>query len=348
MTDRRAILKAFNLRKEYRAGSGFSRRNNLSRAVVNNVSLDIMAGECLALVGESGSGKTTFCRCLIRLIEADGGNVFYDGKDILQLTEKQFQPFRRTFQMIFQESAQALNPRQSVGSCLAEPLRVHGTCSPKGSLNRVDELLDMVGLDTDLQHRFPHQLSGGQRQRVAIARALTVRPAFLVADEPTSSLDASLKRKIIDLLQQLQRQMGLTLLLISHDIAMVSCASDRIAVMYNGELVELAPTKSLLMEPAHPYARLLLDAARSRIDLTWLPKDVQTSKGPRSPEGQGCSFSDRCPMALAICHREKPSLNNIAEGHQAACHLAAGLNVKSGFPQEEAILSSVLEPNHGE
>ncbi len=229
---------------------------------VQNVSFDVLKGETFALVGESGSGKTTLGRCLLKFIPTDSGSVFYEGIDLLQIPESKFRPYRRQFQMIFQNPAQALNPRQKVGACLAEPLKVHTNLSKVEIQAHVQELLLLVGLDEGVVVRFPTELSGGQQQRIAIARALAMEPTFLVADEPTASLDAAHKRQLIELLDRLKKQLGLTLLLITHDLALAAATADRIGVMRRGQLVEIAPTQQLFDDPAHTYSRILVDAAR--------------------------------------------------------------------------------------
>lgn len=256
-----ALLRVENLTKRFAARHSIF-GGGCSRTVVEEVSLEIRAGECLALVGETGSGKSTLGKCLVRLLRADAGSIVYDGRDLCRLSEKEFRPLRQKFQMIFQNPAQALNPRQSVADCLAEVMKVHRRCSNGELPHRVNELLVLVGLNESFAGRLPHELSGGQRQRVAIARSLAAEPVFVVADEPTSSLDAAIKRQILDLLQDLRQRLGLTVLLISHDLAAVGSIADRIAVMQHGRLVEVAPTESLLRAPSHPYTRLLLESAR--------------------------------------------------------------------------------------
>ena len=322
MPGRKVFLKIINLSKEYRISKGLFGKTISRRMAVKSISLEIFAGECLALVGESGSGKTTLGRCLLRLAHADQGSVIFNGVDLLQMPDNEFRRFRPKFQMIFQNPVQVLNPRQSIGSCLKEPLRVWGNYRKELLSLRVQEFLYLVGLDSDMITRFPHELSAGQRQRVAIARALTTCPTFLVADEPTSSLDASLKRHIIDLLMDLRRRLGLTLFLISHDLAMVSHASDRIAVMYNGAVVEVAHTNSLIRSPVHPYTKLLVQAASNRININSPPNSGERLKSQwLQVQGQGCEFSDQCPWVEAICINERPKLRIISNEQWVACHL---------------------------
>ena len=252
------FLKIENISKCYRHTSPFFQPGNGDQYAVKNVSFDIHENEILALVGESGSGKTTLGRCLIRLIEPNSGAVYHQGENLIRLREKEFRRYRRQFQMIFQNPDQALNPRQTVASCLAEPIRVHDRLTGSGLSTRISEILRMVGLTDDLLSRYPHELSGGQQQRVVIARALATRPIFLIADEPTSSLDAILRRQVISLLKSIQQKLGLTILLISHDIALVSQLADRIGVMVQGQIVEIAPRDRLLKSPSHAYSKLLL------------------------------------------------------------------------------------------
>jgi oligopeptide/dipeptide ABC transporter ATP-binding protein len=303
------------------------RGTRVHRIGVHNLSLNIVANECLALVGESGSGKTTLGRCILRLIRADQGSVIYDGVDLLQMPEKEFRQFRPRFQMIHQNHSQTLNPRQSVGSCLKEPLKLHHQYRKQALTSRVEELLSMVRLDAELMTRFPHELSGGQRQRVAIARALTTSPSLVIADEPTSSLDASIKRQITELLADLRHRLGLTLLLISHDLAMVSNISDRIAVMYNGTLVEVAPTNLLIRSPSHPYSKLLSASAKYHVtDDLLLKYSKRTKAGLPKIENRGCVYSECCPWAEDICFLKNPELRSISEEHFVACHYTEKVN----------------------
>ncbi len=256
------VLRVQNLSKTFGSSSRVAGARN--QPALDDVSLDLFAGECLALVGESGCGKTTLGKCILRLTEVDEGRVLFNGLDLVNLSGKQLRRNRYGLQMIFQNPLQALNPRQKVGKCVAEVLQVHhghghGGEALTGHINR---LFSQVGLSEELFDRFPHELSGGQQQRVTIARALAAEPKVLVADEPTSSLDARFKRQIIDLLRDLQRQLGLTLLLISHDLAMVQAIANRVAVMLNGRIIEVAETRTLMASPQHPYSRKLLAAAR--------------------------------------------------------------------------------------
>lgn len=261
------FLKIRRLSKTYPGASGRSGRGNATHPALRAVSLDIYPGEIFALVGESGSGKTTLARCLLRFTKADAGAVIHGGKNLLELSERKFRPYRRQMQMIFQNPAQALNPRQRVHSCLSEPLKVHKGLKQPELEGRVRELLNLVGLEAALLERLPSQLSGGQRQRVAMARALAVQPTFLVADEPTASLDALHRKQLMELLIQLRQKLNLTILLITHDLAMALTLADHVGVMLKGQIVETGPARALQYAPKHAYSRQLLGAGSARIAL---------------------------------------------------------------------------------
>ena len=256
------FLKIRNLSKKYQGNYSLFRKNNLDKHALINFSLDLYKNEIFALVGESGSGKTTLGQCVLQLMRPNEGQIIYQDIDLLQMKERQFRQYRPKFQMIFQHPEQALNPRQTVGSCLVEPLQIHSQLSGDSLWDQVIKLLDKVGLNEQLIPRFPYELSGGQQQRVVIARALSTNPSFLIADEPTSSLDAVHKRKIIALIKNLQQQLGLTMLLISHDLRAVSHIADRIGVMYRGELIEYGSKERILKNPVKPYTKLLLESIK--------------------------------------------------------------------------------------
>ncbi|HET9226626.1 MAG TPA: oligopeptide/dipeptide ABC transporter ATP-binding protein [Thermoanaerobaculia bacterium] len=309
------LLQIEGLRKEYPARRGTVR-------AVDGVDLSVGRGECLALVGESGSGKTTVARCAIRLVEPTAGRVCFDGEDLLALSPRELRRRRRRFQMVFQDPWGSLNPRQRVVSIVGEPLEVHEPSLTRPErTERVRELLGMVGLAPELERRWPHQLSGGQRQRVGIARALAAGPDLLVADEPVTALDVSIRGQILKLLAGLRERLGLSLLLIAHDMTAVERLADRVAVLYLGRVVELAPRAELFSRPLHPYTVSLLSAvpraepgkARTRIILGGDPPS------PISPPG-GCPFHPRCPIARPNCAGETPPLAEVAPGHLAACH----------------------------
>ncbi|MFL6196900.1 MAG: ABC transporter ATP-binding protein [Thermoanaerobaculia bacterium] len=308
------LLAIEGLRKEFPARRGVLR-------AVDGVDLTVARGECLALVGESGSGKTTLARCALRLIEPTAGRVAFDGEDLAGLRGRALRRRRRRFQMVFQDSYGSLDPRQRVGSAVAEPLEIHSDLGRAARRARTAELLAMVGLAPELAERYPHELSGGQRQRVGIARALAPEPDLLVADEPVSSLDVSVRGQILDLLAGLRERLGLSLLLIAHDVAAVERLADRVAVMYLGRVVELAPAGELLRRPLHPYTVSLLSAVpvpdpghrRRRIVLPGEPPS------PLAPPS-GCPFHPRCPIARARCAAETPPLATAGEcGRAAAC-----------------------------
>lgn len=302
---------------------------------LDSVSFEINRGECLALVGESGSGKTTLARCLLRLQPATSGQIFYDDINLLALSEREFRRLRPKFQMVFQQAGQALNPRHRVRTALAEALSIRHDQTPKSISEEITQLLEAVGLALDIAARFPHELSGGQQQRVGLARALAAEPELLVADEPTSSLDVSLRRQILRLFRKLQQQRGLTLLLISHDLALTHEIADRVAVLYRGKIVELAPTKILVQAAAHPYSQILLSAgslqcgdhvAAALTRSMHFKSKLETSarRNAASASNQSCAFKHRCPMAEEICFQRTPELTPAADGHLVACHLANG------------------------
>jgi len=335
MNRKPTLLRTENLTKSYKSNW----TNTAQTMAVNAVSVEIFKGECLALIGESGSGKSTFGKCLLRLIEPDAGSVWYEGTDLLQLSGRNFAAYRARFQMIFQNPLQALNPRQRVGAALMEPLRVHQKLDKQASLHRAAELLNLMRLETELLNRLPHELSGGQCQRVALARALSTNPIFLVADEPTSSLDAPLKRQIIKLFQDMQKKFGLTLLLISHDLSVVYKISDRIAVMYAGEIVEISAAENIIRAPIHPYSKLLVQSAMSTISTdTYVSEDMGYKENEMKEKSNGCQYTFNCPYAEAICFEKKPALKKVSNEHFAACHLVGEV---ISIPNRDAVLKEV-------
>jgi oligopeptide transport system ATP-binding protein len=323
--DPEALLDVQDLRKYFPVHRGVLGRSVDQVRAVDGVSFRIHRGETLGLVGESGCGKSTTGRAILHLIEPTGGRLIYDGQDLAELDRAQFRAFRRQAQIIFQDPFGSLNPRMTVGGMLAEVLKVHGLGETSvDRLARVCELLDMVGLNAEHAGRYPHEFSGGQRQRVGIARALAVEPEFIVCDEPVSALDVSVQAQVINLLRDLQRDLGLTYLFIAHDLAVVEYMSDRVAVMYLGKIVEMAAAQDLYKNPRHPYTRALLSAAprrdpragpiRERIRLTG---DVPSPIRPPS----GCPFYARCPHPGKDeeCQRAVPLLEEKASSHLAAC-----------------------------
>jgi oligopeptide/dipeptide ABC transporter ATP-binding protein len=317
-----ALLRVEHLTKHFPI-----RRGVLSRIVgwvraVDGVSFEVRRGETLGLVGESGCGKTTLARVILRLTDATSGQVFFDSISVLDLDANEMRKLRKRMQIIFQDPYGSLNPRLTVGSMIAEALKIHHLASGDAIRARVSELLDRVGIPAEYMNRYPHEFSGGQRQRIGIARALAVNPDLVIADEPVSALDVSIQAQIINLLKDLQDALGLTYLFIAHDLGVVEYISDRVAVMYLGRIVELADTPDLYRRPLHPYTQALLSAVpsldpgvrRSRI---LLPGDVPSPADvPR-----GCAFHTRCPHAMAICREQTPEFKEVEPGHRTACWL---------------------------
>lgn len=309
-----------------RGRSIFSRQQNFVKAV-NNISFSIKENETLGLVGESGCGKSTTGRAILRLIQPTSGSVVFNGKKIDAMSKEELRKMRPNMQMIFQDSSASLNPRHSARKIVSDPLIVHGaaTQGSKELNERVEDLLQLVGLNPAYASRFPHEFSGGQRQRIGIARALALNPQFVVCDEPISALDVSIQAQIVNLLQDLQRRMGLSYLFIAHDLNMVRFISNRVAVMYLGEIMELAERTALFTSPLHPYTQSLMSAAplpdpksernRKRIILSG---EVPSPANPPS----GCVFHTRCPFAINECSISKPEYSLIAPDHFVACHLA--------------------------
>ncbi len=323
-----ALLEVRDLCKYFPIRKGlFSRVAGHVRAV-DGVSFDLRSGETLGLVGESGCGKTTTGRCLLRLIEPSSGTVRFSGREVTGLAAGELRALRREMQIVFQDPYSSLNPRLTIGSMLAEPLAIHGLARGAAARDRVAELLTLVGMSPDHARRYPHEFSGGQRQRLGIARALAVKPRMLVLDEPVSALDVSIQAQIVNLLQDLQRDLGLTYLFVAHDLSVVEHISTRVAVMYLGRIVELADRETLYRDARHPYTRSLLSAVPvpdpdRRSQRIVLKGDVPSPARPPS----GCRFHPRCPLAaergeLARCSSEDPVLREISPGHWAACHFA--------------------------
>ena len=320
MTD--YLLSAENLVKRFPIRGGTLNRVVNYVQAVNGVSFTVRRGEVLGLVGESGSGKTTIGRLVLRLEEATAGKVIFDGTNILDLPKKEMRRFRKRMQIIFQDPYASLNPREKVRTVIGHALALHSIGTPESRRERAAELVEQVGLSPDQLDRFPHEFSGGQRQRVGIARALAVNPDFLVADEPVSALDVSIQAQVINLLSDLKDQLDLTMLFIAHDLAVVEHICDRVAVMYLGKIMELAPSSSLYDNPNHPYTEALLSAVPvpepgHQQKRTVLSGDIPSAINPPS----GCVFRSRCPRAEAICATETPELKQIGPDHFSACHL---------------------------
>ena len=322
------VLEVVDLVKHYTTGSLLGGGRGVVHAV-DGVSFALAPGEMLGLVGESGSGKSTVAHCILRLTEPTEGAIRLDGVDITHLGRREMRPLRRNLHMVFQDPYSSLNPRMSVGDIVGEPLRLHGIAKRRELEHRVAEMFESVGLRSELRYRFPHELSGGQRQRVGLARALILRPKVLVADEPVSALDVSVQASILNLLRDLQRELSFSCLFITHDLATVEFLCDRVAVMYLGQIVELADRAQLFAQPQHPYTQALLSAAvvpdpvvqRSRAHVV-LDGDVPSPLAPPS----GCRFHTRCPLhaqSAPASDEEEPVLREFAPGHLVACHLVS-------------------------
>ena len=324
------LLEAIDLVKHF----PLRRRSDEVVHAVDGVSLEVLRGETLGIVGESGCGKSTLGRLLVRLHTPTSGTVTFDGKDITTLSRRALRPFRRELQMIFQDPYASLNPRKRVGQIVGDPFRIHRSGSPAEIRRKVLALLDVVGLAAHHVNRYPHEFSGGQRQRIGVARALALNPQLIVADEPVSALDVSIQAQVVNLLDDLQDEFSLTYVFIAHDLGVVRHVSDRIAVMYLGVIVELAPSDELYARPVHPYTEALLSA----IPTIEMDEDGEPAKGTRIVlEGEvpspidpppACRFHPRCPYATEICRVERPPLVDHGNGRFAACHHP--LNVDEG------------------
>lgn len=288
-----------------------------STTALNNINFQINKNETLAVVGESGSGKTTLARCILRFIPADKGKIIYQNTDILELSNREFRTFQPKFQMIFQNPTLALDPRQKVWDIIGEPLKIINRLTGKELQKKTYQLLELVSLENDLIGRYPHQLSGGQQQRVVIARALATEPEFIIADEPTSSIDAIYKKQIIQLLKKLQKELGLTLLFISHDLDLVADISDRIAVLYKGILIELGRTDLIFKAPLHPYTQRLIELSQL--------KDINAYSFSNKPynnnySNTGCIFMEECSFAKEECMNVSPDRSYVSDDHSVSCH----------------------------
>jgi len=317
------LLSAEHLSVTFPIRGGLAGRQRGGIQAVSDVSFQLAAGETLGLVGESGCGKTTTGRAILQIVRPTAGHVYFKGEDLVTMDERALRPRRRQMQLVFQDPFASLNPRMTVGDVLTEPLAVQRIGTPSERQQTVAELLRVVGLGTSALRRYPHEFSGGQRQRIAIARALALRPTLLVLDEPVSALDVSIQAQVLNLLADLQREYNLTYLFIAHDLAVVRYMSARVAVMYLGKVVEIAPARPLYQSPAHPYTAGLLaavpvpdPAARRQDKPPRLTGDLPSPANPPS----GCRFHTRCPRAQERCRVEEPLLRSFGAGHLAACH----------------------------
>ena len=321
MTEKQPLLQVKNLKTYFPIKGGIGRRPSYVHAV-DGVSLDVFEKETLGLVGESGCGKTTLARSIIRIENVTSGQINFMGKDITNASRKELREIRKNMQIIFQDPYSSLDPRMTVGKIIEEPLIVHGVSDPDERYRRVVRMLDLVGLREYVYKRYIHEFSGGQRQRIGIARALVLEPELLICDEPVSALDVSVQAQILNLLHTLQKEKGLTYLFVSHDMSVIRHISDRILVLYLGQMMEMADKKTLFSRPAHPYTKALMEAVpipdprvkdQCRVLAGEIPSPIHTPAG--------CPFSTRCPSATDRCRNERPMPREIEPGHLVACHL---------------------------
>lgn len=323
------LIVVNNLVKRFPIKGGLLGREVASVQAIQGVSFSIKKGETLGLVGESGCGKSTLGRCILRLIEPTSGEIYFNGENVLAMNAEQLRKIRRKMQVIFQDPFASLNPRMTVGNIVAEPIRIHGLAKGPDVQKRVLKLLDLCGLRAEAINRYPHEFSGGQRQRICIARALAVEPEFIVCDEPVSALDVSIQAQVINLLQDLQKELGLTYLFIAHDLKVVEHISNRVAVMYLGKVAEIAGGEDMYKTPLHPYTRALFSAIptpdpRGKRQRILLQGDVPSPiKVP-----SGCSFHPRCPIVHEDCKTIVPGLDENSAGHSAACRYTAESQAK--------------------
>lgn len=322
-TDKTPLLKVKNLKTYFTVSKNKLKREKRYIKAVDNISFYVNKGETLGIVGESGCGKSTLGNSIIRLVDTTDGEVLFQGKNILKMKPKEFKNYKRNMQMIFQDPFSSLNPRMRVSEIIAEPLITHKICKGKELTQRVSELMEIVGLDPALKNRFPHEFSGGQRQRIGIARAIALEPDLIICDEPVSALDVSIQAQILNLLKRLQTELNLTYIFIAHGIPAVKYISDRIAVMYMGEIVEMADNEDLFRNTLHPYTNKLISTVPSLDPKNRTIGDddaVADELNQEHGEVTGCKFASRCPFATEYCHNVRPELREHKPGHFVKCH----------------------------
>jgi oligopeptide transport system ATP-binding protein len=327
------LVQVDGLKMYFPIYTGLFRSHTGDVKAVDGVSFSIPAGETLGLVGESGCGKSTVGRAILRLYEPTAGSVRIEGEDVLSMAPEALRLKRPTMQMVFQDPQASLNPKMTLANIIGEPLEEHTDWAPEKKIDRVHELMDKVGLNRRFINRYPHEFSGGQRQRIGIARALALNPKFIVCDEPIAALDVSIQAQVVNLLEDLQDQLGLTYLFISHDLSMVRHLADRVAVMYLGRIAELSPSRDLYSRPLHPYAEALLSAVNEPDPVIAAKRKRIILKGdvpsPANPP-QGCNFCTRCPRVMDICKTVKPDLVEVEPGRMVACHLYTSVAGSTG------------------
>ena len=345
---KKPLVEVRDLKMHFPIYAGLLRRRVGEVKAVDGVSFDIMEGETLGLVGESGCGKSTCGRAVLRLYDLTSGSIRLEGKEIGPTPQGALRDMRPRMQMVFQDPQASLNPRMTVQAIIQEPLDEHTTLSTKEKQQKVYELMDAVGLNRRFAGRYPHAFSGGQRQRIGIARALALNPKFIVCDEPIAALDVSIQAQVVNLLEDLQEQFGLTYLFISHDLSMVRHIATRVAVMYLGKIVELAPREALYSAPLHPYTEALLSAVpepdpslEAKVERIILQGDVPSPANPP----KGCNFCTRCPKVIPICREVEPATREVRPGHFAACHLH---EITSQTAEKTAAQQEANERQHGE